>query len=65
MVHPVAQESKTTQEMFSALKSGAGAMKQIQKETNIDEVDKVMDDINEVGLRVKLNLVFILSLESV
>ena len=33
--------SKTTAETFTALKSGAGAMKQIHKETNIDEVDKV------------------------
>mmetsp|Transcript_3103 Transcript_3103/g.13977 ORF Transcript_3103/g.13977 Transcript_3103/m.13977 type:complete len:259 (+) Transcript_3103:222-998(+) len=39
--------SKTTAETFTALKSGAGAMKQLHKETNIDEVDKVMDDINE------------------
>ena len=47
------EESKTTQETFSALKSGAGAMKQIQKETNIDEVDKVMDDINEQGEKMR------------
>lgn len=39
--------SKTTAETFSALKQGAGAMKQLHKDTNIDEVDKVMDDINE------------------
>ena len=50
---PWVQESKTTQETFSALKSGAGAMKQIQKETNIDEVDKVMDDINEQSEKMR------------
>ena len=37
--------SKTTAETFTALKSGAGAMKQIHKETNIDEVDKVRSDL--------------------
>ena len=47
------EESRTTQETFSALKSGAGAMKQIQKETNIDEGDKVMDDINEQSEKMR------------
>lgn len=47
------EESKTTQEMFSALRSGATAMAHIQKETNIDQVDKVMDDINEQGEKMR------------
>ena len=38
--------SKTTAETFTALKSGAGAMKQLHKETNIDEVDKVRPDLS-------------------
>ena len=45
--------SKTTAETFSALKSGAGAMKQLHKETNIDEVDRVMDDINEQSEKMR------------
>ena len=38
--------SKTTAETFTALKSGAGAMKQLHNETNIDEVDKVRPDLS-------------------
>ena len=45
--------SKTTAETFSALKSSAGAMKQLHKETNIDEVDRVMDDINEQSEKMR------------
>jgi len=45
--------SKTTAETFSALKSGAGAMKQLQRDTNIDDVDKVMDDINEQSEKMR------------
>lgn len=45
--------SKTTAETFSALKSGAGAMKQLHRDTNIDEVDKVMDDINEQSEKMR------------
>jgi charged multivesicular body protein 4 len=45
--------SKTTAETFDALRSGAGAMKQLHKETNIDEVDKVMDDINEQSEKMR------------
>mmetsp|Transcript_4814 Transcript_4814/g.5607 ORF Transcript_4814/g.5607 Transcript_4814/m.5607 type:complete len:226 (-) Transcript_4814:497-1174(-) len=30
-----------------AMRQGASAMKQLQKETNIDDVDKIMDEINE------------------
>jgi charged multivesicular body protein 4 len=45
--------SKTTAETFSALRSGAGAMKQLHRETNIDEVDRVMDDINEQSEKMR------------
>ena len=45
--------SKTTAETFTALKSGAGAMKQLQRDTNIDDVDKVMDDINEQSEKMR------------
>ena len=45
--------SKTTAETFSALKNGAGAMKQISRETNIDNIDKVMDDINEQSEKMR------------
>merc|ERR1719337_206742 len=45
--------SKTTAETFTALKSGAGAMKQLHRDTNIDEVDKVMDDINEQSEKMR------------
>ena len=45
--------SKTTAETFSALNSGAGAMKQLHRDTNIDEVDKVMDDINEQSEKMR------------
>jgi hypothetical protein len=53
--------SKTTAETFTALKSGAGAMKQLHKETNIDEVDKVRPDLsskesNPKDLTVDLSL---------
>ena len=34
-------------ETFNALKSGAGAMKQLAKETDVDKVDKVMDEISD------------------
>ncbi|KAH9603554.1 hypothetical protein KSS87_001689 [Heliosperma pusillum] len=39
--------AKATRETVDALRSGAKAMKDIQKETNIDDVDKTMDEINE------------------
>ncbi|XP_024528324.1 vacuolar protein sorting-associated protein 32 homolog 1-like [Selaginella moellendorffii] len=39
--------AKATTETVDALRSGAHAMKQIQAETNIDDVDKTMDEINE------------------
>lgn len=43
----VLEGSKATAETFNALKSGAGAMKQLAKETDVDKVDKVMDEISE------------------
>ncbi|KAJ7560767.1 hypothetical protein O6H91_04G144900 [Diphasiastrum complanatum] len=39
--------AKATTETVDALRSGANAMKAIQKATNIDDVDKTMDEINE------------------
>ncbi|XP_024383045.1 vacuolar protein sorting-associated protein 32 homolog 1 [Physcomitrium patens] len=39
--------AKATTETVDALRSGAAAMKAIQKATNIDDVDKTMDEINE------------------
>ena len=53
--------SKTTAETFTALKSGAGAMKQLHKETNIDEVDKVLEkadmrqDVQEIFYQTPKN----------
>ena len=43
----VLEGSKATAETFDALKSGAGAMKQLAKETDVDKVDKVMDEISD------------------
>ncbi|KAI8547111.1 hypothetical protein RHMOL_Rhmol07G0169200 [Rhododendron molle] len=39
--------SKATTETVAALRTGAAAMKAMQKATNIDDVDKTMDEINE------------------
>ncbi|BBN14332.1 charged multivesicular body protein 4A/B [Marchantia polymorpha subsp. ruderalis] len=39
--------AKATTETVDALRSGASAMKNMQKATNIDDVDKTMDEINE------------------
>ncbi|KAJ1421049.1 Snf7 family [Sesbania bispinosa] len=39
--------AKATTETVDALRSGAAAMKAMQKATNIDDVDKTMDEINE------------------
>jgi charged multivesicular body protein 4 len=39
--------AKATTETVDALRSGAAAMKAIHKATNIDDVDKTMDEINE------------------
>jgi hypothetical protein len=48
--------SKTTAETFTALKSGAGAMAQLHKETNIDEVDKVRPDLSKESNRKDLTV---------
>uniref|UniRef100_A0A2P2LU52 Vacuolar protein sorting-associated protein 32-2-like protein n=2 Tax=Rhizophora mucronata TaxID=61149 RepID=A0A2P2LU52_RHIMU len=39
--------AKATTETVDALRTGADAMKAMQKATNIDDVDKTMDEINE------------------
>ncbi|CAL9151884.1 unnamed protein product [Musa hybrid cultivar] len=39
--------AKATTETVDALRTGAAAMKAVQKATNIDDVDKTMDEINE------------------
>nr|GMD60563.1 vacuolar protein sorting-associated protein 32 homolog 2 [Ipomoea batatas] len=39
--------AKATTETVDALRTGAAAMKSMQKATNIDDVDKTMDEINE------------------
>ncbi|KAL0654896.1 hypothetical protein Bca4012_075480 [Brassica carinata] len=39
--------SKATTETLDALRSGASAMKAMQKATNIHDVDKTMDEISE------------------
>lgn len=39
--------TKATTDTVDALRSGAAAMKAMQKATNIDDVDKTMDEINE------------------
>ncbi|KAI3676797.1 hypothetical protein L1987_86410 [Smallanthus sonchifolius] len=39
--------AKATTETVDALRTGASAMKTMQKATNIDDVDKTMDEINE------------------
>ncbi|EYU27236.1 hypothetical protein MIMGU_mgv1a019968mg [Erythranthe guttata] len=41
------QGAKATTETVDALRSAAAAMKAMQKATNIDDVDKTMDEINE------------------
>merc|ERR1711937_581768 len=39
--------AKATTETVSAMRSGAQAMKKLQKETNIEDVDKTMEEITE------------------
>ena len=39
--------AKATTETVAAMRSGAQAMKNLQKETNIDDVDKTMEEITE------------------
>ena len=41
------EAAKATTETVDALRTGAAAMKAIQKATKIDDVDKTMDEINE------------------
>ncbi|KAL9244590.1 hypothetical protein vseg_018355 [Gypsophila vaccaria] len=43
----ILEGAKATTETVDALRSGAKAMKDMQKATNIDDVDKTMDEINE------------------
>ncbi|KAJ7540946.1 hypothetical protein O6H91_10G037700 [Diphasiastrum complanatum] len=45
--------AKATTETVDALRSGANAMKAIHKATNIDDVDKTMDEINEQTENIK------------
>ncbi|XP_024531791.1 vacuolar protein sorting-associated protein 32 homolog 1-like [Selaginella moellendorffii] len=45
--------AKATTETVDALRSGAAAMKAIQKATNIDDVDKTMDEVNEQTENIK------------
>ncbi|GFS43270.1 SNF7 family protein [Actinidia rufa] len=46
--------AKATTETVDALRTGAAAMKAMQKATNIDDVDKTMDEINEQTENMKL-----------
>eukprot|EP00850_Spirogloea_muscicola_P007059 SM000035S13039 [mRNA] locus=s35:271:1605:+ [translate_table: standard] len=39
--------AQATMDTVAALKSGASAMRKIQKQANVDDVDKTMDDITE------------------
>ncbi|KAL9254937.1 Vacuolar protein sorting-associated protein 32 homolog 2-like protein [Drosera capensis] len=43
----VLEGAKLTTDTFDTLRSGAAAMKAMNKATNIDELDKTMDEINE------------------
>ncbi|KAE8654674.1 Vacuolar protein sorting-associated protein 32-like protein 2 [Hibiscus syriacus] len=45
--------AKATTETIDALRTGAAAMKAMQKATNIDDVDKTMDEINEQTKNMK------------
>lgn len=45
--------SKATTDTVDALRTGAAAMKAMQKATNIDDVDKTMDEINEQTQNMK------------
>ncbi|KAK4358449.1 hypothetical protein RND71_020678 [Anisodus tanguticus] len=46
--------AKATTETVDALRTGAAAMKAMQKATNIDDVDKTMDEINEQTENMKM-----------
>ncbi|RZC76039.1 hypothetical protein C5167_001319 [Papaver somniferum] len=45
--------ARVTTETVDALRTGAAAMKAMQKATNIDDVDKTMDEINEQTQNMK------------
>ncbi|KAE8724945.1 Vacuolar protein sorting-associated protein 32-like protein 2 [Hibiscus syriacus] len=45
--------AKATTEIVDALRTGAAAMKAMQKATNIDDVDKTMDEINKQNENMK------------
>nr|GEU80382.1 vacuolar protein sorting-associated protein 32 homolog 2 [Tanacetum cinerariifolium] len=45
--------AKATTETVDALRTGAAAMKAMHKATNIDDVDKTMDEINEQSENMK------------
>ncbi|KAI3939511.1 hypothetical protein MKW92_034062 [Papaver armeniacum] len=45
--------AKATTDTVDALRTGAAAMKAMQKATNIDDVDKTMDEINEQTQNMK------------
>ena len=57
----VLEGSKATAETFNALKSGAGAMKQLAKETDVDKVDNVMDEISDQTEKMRHLLVLLFS----
>ncbi|CAN4076819.1 unnamed protein product [Withania somnifera] len=46
--------AKATTEIVDALRTGAAAMKAMQKATNIEDVDKIMDEINEQTENMKM-----------
>lgn len=46
--------AKATTETVDALRSGAAAMKSMHKATNIDDLDKTMDEINEQTENMKM-----------
>ncbi|KAM7274904.1 hypothetical protein ACFE04_016770 [Oxalis oulophora] len=46
--------AKATTETVDALRTGAATMKAMQKATNIDDVDKTMDEINEQTENMKM-----------
>ncbi|CAN1185507.1 Vacuolar protein sorting-associated protein 32 homolog 2 [Linum perenne] len=45
--------ARATTDTVDALRTGAAAMKAMQKATNIDDVDKIMDEINEQSDNMK------------
>ncbi|GJY47002.1 vacuolar protein sorting-associated protein 32 homolog 2 [Tanacetum coccineum] len=47
------ESAKCTTDTVVALRTGAGAMKKMQKEVKINDVDKTMDEINEQSEKLK------------